>query len=205
MTFGTTFDNSYLHRNYALKLKNMKTKIVRSVAVGVFMLALMQYASLAQTAKKQDARMIPETELKSVETFDELALQYVNLDASNVYVANNAEMERAARTREKDEMTFRNVESFPAPESGLELGETLQELITYPECAIEAGLEGTVKVLVTVEKDGSVSNLLIVSDIGGKCAEEVCKVIRSVKFKPAMQNGYARRCNMLIPVVFELI
>jgi TonB family protein len=100
---------------------------------------------------------------------------------------------------------FKNVEVYPMPETGLDLNSTLQEMIEYPESAIESGVEGVVEVLCAVEKDGSISSVMILEDIGSECADRVCKAVRQLKLKPAMENGYARKIMMIIPVRFELI
>jgi protein TonB len=97
------------------------------------------------------------------------------------------------------------VEVYPMPETGLDLNSTLQEMIEYPESAIESGVEGVVEVLCAVEKDGSISSVMILEDIGSECADRVCKAVRQLKLKPAMENGYARKIMMIIPVRFELI
>lgn len=97
-----------------------------------------------------------------------------------------------------------NVIVYPLPENGMDLSIALSELIEYPQEAIEDGVEGVVKILCMVERDGSVSSVVILEDIGGNCASEVCKVLRSVKLKPATQNGVPRRCPMVVPVRFNL-
>jgi len=99
---------------------------------------------------------------------------------------------------------FRDIEVYPMPENGLDLNTTLQQMIQYPQEAIEESLEGVVKILCMVETDGSVSSVVILEDIGANCADQVCKAIRNVKLLPAMQNGEPRRCVLLVPVRFEL-
>ena len=93
---------------------------------------------------------------------------------------------------------------YPMPENGLDLNAALQELIEYPQEAIENDIEGVVEVLCMVERDGKVSSVIILQDIGANCANQVCKVVRSIKLKPAMQNGVPRRCAMIVPVRFTL-
>jgi TonB family protein len=183
----------------------MKTHVFRLVVAVMLLLVVTQTLSLAQKNIKQYARSTPATEIKSVGSFEELAMEPVDFVTSDFLVTPDSRPEKEAKLHDKDKMKFKNVEAYPAPENGVDLDATLKGLIKYPQCAIEKDIEGVVKVLCTVEKDGSVSNVLILNDIGGNCAQEVCRVIRSVRFKPAMQNGYPRRCNMVIPVVFELI
>jgi TonB family protein len=183
----------------------MKTFLFRSATILMVLVIASLSVCVAQKIKKQTAQTISAAELKAVESTDELAQQHVGFLASDDLVMLDPTFKGAAKFNENDMLNFKNVVAYPMPENGIELNATLKESIAYPQYAIEEGIEGVVKVLCTVEKDGSVSSVLILNDIGGKCAEEVCRVIRSVKFKPAMQNGYARRCNLIIPVVFELI
>jgi TonB family protein len=143
-------------------------------------------------------------DVKAVEASMLLAEQSVEFVASDVYVDASSRHAKKGLLRDKDKGEFKNVETYPVPENGVELGSVLRGLIEYPQCAIDQGIEGVVKVLCTVEKDGSVSSVVILNDIGANCAEEVCKIVRDVKFKPAMQNGYPRRCTLIIPVVFDL-
>jgi TonB family protein len=121
---------------------------------------------------------------------------------SDILILNELKPLKSASLRDKN--TFKNVETYPVPESGEELGSLVSSMINYPKEAIDQGIEGVVRVMCMIAKDGSVSSVVVLNDIGGNCADEVCKVLKNVRFKPAMQNGYPRRCNLVIPVVFEL-
>jgi TonB family protein len=92
----------------------------------------------------------------------------------------------------------------PAPIDGTDLGTAIDKNIEYPKEAIKEGIEGQVKVLCTIEKDGRISNVLVLEDIGGNCGQAVCNAIKKVSFTPAQQNGYPHRYNMIVPVSFTL-
>ncbi len=92
----------------------------------------------------------------------------------------------------------------PAPTDGTDLIAAIYKNIEYPKEAIKEGIQGQVKVLCTIEKDGRISNVLVLEDIGGNCGQAVCKAIKSVSFAPAQENGYTRRYNMIVPVYFTL-
>jgi len=92
----------------------------------------------------------------------------------------------------------------PAPSDGTDLGTAIDKNIEYPKEAINEGIEGQVKVLCTIEKDGRVSNVLVLEDIGGNCGQAVCNAIKKVSFAPAQQNGFPHRYNMIVPVSFTL-
>ncbi len=172
----------------------MKTLVFRSLASLVLVLALFQSAGLAQQSKKQAGKTTSGFGVASIEM---LNAQYLTSD-------DNITTHKKGDATEKDKTTTGNVQSIPMPENGSTLDILLSGLIEYPEAAINQGIEGVVKVLCTVEIDGRVSSVMILNDIGGNCAEEVCRVIKSIRFKPAMQNGYARKCNLVVPVIFDL-
>ena len=92
----------------------------------------------------------------------------------------------------------------PAPIDGTDLETAIYKNIEYPKEAINEGIEGQVKVLCTIEKDGRISNVLVLEDIGGNCGQAVCNAIKKVSFAPAKENGYTRRYNMIVPVNFTL-
>jgi|YNPMSStandDraft_1061717.scaffolds.fasta_scaffold00014_76 protein TonB len=89
-------------------------------------------------------------------------------------------------------------------EPGVDLAK-LQSLVTYPELARRAGVEGTVIVRVLVTKDGSVSRMLIeYSDnkLLDQAAEEAIR--KYGRFTPAIQNGQPIACWVSIPIRFKL-
>jgi TonB family protein len=81
----------------------------------------------------------------------------------------------------------------------------LKNNIRYPKKEIEDGTEGYVKVLITVEKNGTVSNVLAIEGNNNDFSKEVVKTLRNARFQPILQNGYAARYNLIIPVNFKLL
>lgn len=180
----------------------MKTFVFRLTSTVMLVLLLPLTLSLAQKDEMLTGSSSSATSVNAFEAPSELADQPIDFLASDILVLNNLKPIHKASLRDKN--TFKNVETYPVPENGVELGSLVSELIAYPKCAIDQGIEGVVRVMCMVAKDGSVSSVVVLKDIGGNCAEEVCKVLKTVKFKPAMQNGYPRRCNLVVPVVFDL-
>jgi TonB family protein len=180
----------------------MKTFVFRLTATVMLVLLFPLTLSLAQKDEKPVGASSDVSAFKAVEAPTELANQEIDFVASEFLVLN--EFKPVKKLSFRDRNTFKNVETFPVPENGVELGSVVQGLITYPQTAIDQGIEGVVRVLCMIAKDGSVSSVVVLNDIGGNCAEEVCKAVKTIKFKPAMQNGYPRRCNLVIPVFFDL-
>jgi len=94
--------------------------------------------------------------------------------------------------------------TFMKPTDGIDWRSDLELSVKYPNEALRQGLEGEVIVLCTVDKNGKVSDVKILKDIGGGAGMEVAEAVRAMKFNPAQQNGYATEYTMAIPVLFEL-
>ena len=77
--------------------------------------------------------------------------------------------------------------------------------LKYPELAKEKGIEGRVFVTFTIEKDGSISNILVKRAIGGGCEEAAVEMIKNMpKWKPGKQRGKPVRFQFTLPIKFEL-
>lgn len=74
----------------------------------------------------------------------------------------------------------------------------------YPEEAKSAGVEGDITVAFFVEADSSVSEVRALNDLGGGTKAEAERLIKTLKFAPAIQNGKAVRQQMMMPVLFRI-
>lgn len=93
--------------------------------------------------------------------------------------------------------------SFPGGES--ELFKYLQKNIQYPVLAKENNIQGVVPVSFVVGKDGSVTEVKILRDIGGGCGKEAMRVIQAMpKWVPGEANGHAVKVRYTLPVRFKL-
>jgi len=81
----------------------------------------------------------------------------------------------------------------------------LRNNIKYPQMAREAGIQGTVYVNFTVEKDGSITQVKIARGIGGGCDEEAIRVAKMMpKWKAGKQRGKEVRVSFNMPIKFTL-
>jgi protein TonB len=81
----------------------------------------------------------------------------------------------------------------------------IQKNLKYPEKAKAEGIEGRVFVQFVIEKDGSISNILIKRAIGGGCEEAAVEMIKNMpKWKPGKQRGKPVRFQFVLPIKFEL-
>ncbi len=80
----------------------------------------------------------------------------------------------------------------------------LKANIIPPTEAKEKGITGKVIVQFVVEKDGSVSNVKLMRDIGSGCGEEVVRVVKAMpKWTPAMKDDKPLRWYFALPVSFS--
>lgn len=69
--------------------------------------------------------------------------------------------------------------------------------LKYPEAAIKKFVEGEITLSFDVKPDSTVSNIVLISGVGNGVDEELKKLIQSMKFIPAVQNGRAVKMNTM--------
>jgi len=83
--------------------------------------------------------------------------------------------------------------------------EFLSKNIRYPTMARESGIQGRVHVTFVVEKDGSVTDVVVTRGIGGGCDEEAVRVVRLMpKWIPGKQRNKPVRVQFNLPIKFTL-
>ena len=107
---------------------------------------------------------------------------------------------------EDEQEIFQVVEQDPEFPGGIEaLMKYLQQNIKYPQLARENNITGRVYVTFVVEKDGSVTGVRVLRDIGGGCGQEAIRVVKSMpKWTPGKQRGKNVRVQYNLPVNFSL-
>ncbi len=129
--------------------------------------------------------------------------------STTVEVDPNASYDFSAETQvveEKAPEIFMYVEQMPEfPGGQVELLKYLQKNLRYPAAARENGIEGKVVLQFVVDESGKISEIQTVRDIGGGCAEEAIRVVRSMPpWKAGKQNGNAVKVYFKLPVTFKL-
>jgi len=93
--------------------------------------------------------------------------------------------------------------SYPGGESALL--RFLAQNIRYPALAREKNIQGVVALTFIVEKEGTVSNVTIIRDIGGGCGQEAARTVAAMpKWVPATVDGEPVRVRFTLPVRFKL-
>jgi TonB family protein len=81
----------------------------------------------------------------------------------------------------------------------------LERNLHYPTLAYSNRIEGTCVIDFVVEKDGSITNVKIIKDIGGGCGEEAARLIKdSPKWLPGKVKGVPVRSRVKYPIRFKI-
>ncbi|MBQ2375850.1 MAG: energy transducer TonB [Bacteroidales bacterium] len=108
---------------------------------------------------------------------------------------------------EEDTQTIFTVveESAMFPGGQEELMKYISENLRYPQQAREAGTQGLVYVTFVVEKDGSLTDIRILRDLGNGCGEEAVRIVKTMpKWIPAKKRGKEVKMQYNLPVKFTL-
>ncbi len=93
--------------------------------------------------------------------------------------------------------------------SKAKLLEYIYNNLKYPAIARENGIEGQVVIQFVVERDGSISDVNIIRDIGGGCGDSAGNVVKGMnnmggKWIPGKQRGRPVRVLFTLPVKFMI-
>jgi protein TonB len=81
----------------------------------------------------------------------------------------------------------------------------LSKNLTYPEKAVQNGIEGKAYVQFIVEKDGTITNIDVVNDIHSSLKKEAIRVVSKMpNWKPGKQGNKPVRVRYTLPINFEL-
>ncbi len=93
--------------------------------------------------------------------------------------------------------------SFPGGEAGF--SKFLASSIRYPKVAKDEKMQGRVIISFIVEKDGKLTDIKVLRDIGGGCGPEAIRVLsESPDWNPGMQKGEPVRVAYTMPINFTL-
>lgn len=92
---------------------------------------------------------------------------------------------------------------FPGGEDAMQ--EWIKSNLCYPKQAKKARVEGIVKVDVTIEKDGSISDARVKTPVNELLDTEALRLVSSMpNWKPQKNNGVPVRAFVTIPIKFSL-
>lgn len=133
----------------------------------------------------------------NIETFE-------NTGNAEVFIP-KVEVEEVEEETEEETIFTVVEESASFPGGMQELYKYVGSNLVYPQQARETGTQGKVFITFVVEKDGSLTDVKVLRDIGSGCGEEAVRVVKSMpKWKPAKQRGKAVRMQFNLPISFTL-
>ena len=105
--------------------------------------------------------------------------------------------------RENEVRYMEKIDSMPKFPN--DLNKYIKNNLKYPISAAENGIERTVVVGFVIERDGSISNVNVISSPDLGLSREAVRLVKSMpKWNPAMQNGSPVRVKYNVPVKFKL-
>ncbi|MHC8950385.1 energy transducer TonB [Sphingobacterium hungaricum] len=107
----------------------------------------------------------------------------------------------------KGDEIFSSVEIMPQPVGGMPAFiQWVSRNYQYPQSAIDNGVKGVVQVSFVVEKDGTLTDIQVKSDIGYGSGEEAVKLLKKAKkWKHGIQNGVPVRVSYTMPIRLSTI
>lgn len=81
----------------------------------------------------------------------------------------------------------------------------VEESVTYPQEALENGVQGVVSLTMVVGKDGKLSDIKIITSPDKSLGDEVIRVVgKSPKWEPGEQRGMPVAVRVSMPIRFQL-
>jgi len=124
----------------------------------------------------------------------------------NIDISEGEDGTKQINIKKEDEAPLRYVEDMPEPVGGFDaMYAFLQENLRYPANARDKGIGGQVFVEFVIEKDGSVTNVKILTGVDPELDAESVRVVSMMpKWKPGKQNGKPVRTFYQIPIRFTI-
>lgn len=162
-------------------------------------------AQIEQTRKKIELqqRMLMESQEQIQQAQAERARKFV--EAQKYYEQGRVQAERSRGIFEElqrrfSEAWFGQVRVDSKEQDAKRLNNVLP---LYPEAAKRAGIQGTVQLLVTIGKDGSVSNIRVLSG-HAVLAEAAANAVRQWRYSPTLANDKPVAVVTIVGVEFRL-
>jgi protein TonB len=166
-------------------------------------------AEITRHEKQELPKPAPTTKIEVVEnTVDVQDDAEINIEdnqnqAVETFVAPSSKDDEPQIQEQEIFVFIEDPPEFPGGEEALM--KYLTSNLRYPEQAKELDIQGTVFIEFVIEKDGSVTNVVVKRGIGGGCDEEAVRVVKSMpKWKPGKQRGKPVRVSYTLPVRFHL-
>lgn len=196
------FNNSLLKKCIIMLQKNRSQKgAIVKYGLSAPLFILMLILSSATIGNNKTVRLI------NIKAASILSAPASSLNTPHLQPAETApHAVTPADTGKTGSRVFVAVQTTPSFKGGIQaFYQFLAQNIKYPEAMKKNNVQGKVFVTFIVEKDGSLSNIKILRDIGYGAGEESVRVLQlSPKWNPGLQNGKAVRVQYTLPINFAL-
>ena len=157
--------------------------------------------------KEPQEKMPPSQELNLVEEDVEIAHEVLEPVASKEEAKEDVKEDLPEAVDMYDApVDFRVVEDLPQfPGGAVEFMKWLTKNLKYPPSAQQRKVQGRVVAQFIVNKDGSISDLVLVEKVSPELDREALRVLRMMpKWTPGVMDAQPCRTKVCIPVVFKL-
>jgi len=137
----------------------------------------------------------------------ETNLTFADFDQDVDFVFEPATSSRGQEEAADEDPPFMIVEDMPKFQGGdvNTFRNWVQSRLNYPVIAQENGIQGRVTVSFVIERDGTLTNIVVISSPDRSLSDEAVKIIQSSpKWTPGRQRGTAVRVSYSLPVTFAL-
>jgi protein TonB len=98
---------------------------------------------------------------------------------------------------------FQRQPEYPGGEQALY--KYFSDNMVYPKKALENGIQGTVVTTFVVNKDGSISDVVVLKDIGAGCGAEAARLVQSMaQWTPGYSDDEPVKVRYTLPLKFKL-
>lgn len=206
------FYNHSLLKRRILMLQKKRSQYLSLVKYGfsvplfVLMLILSSATIIKSHAAKQISKKAEEVFSAPAATAFTPVVKYsrpVKLSEQN---AKNKTDQDAQIDIPEDEPIFTVVEKEPQFKGGMDgFYRFLSENLRYPDDMMKHNIQGKVYISLTIERDGSLTDIRSEKDIGFGSADEAIRVLKlSPKWEAGYQNGHTVRVRYTLPILFKL-
>ena len=157
--------------------------------------------------KEPQEKMPPSQELNLVEEDVEIAPEVLEPVASKEEAKEDVKEDLPEAVDMYDApVDFRVVEDLPQfPGGAVEFMKWLTKNLKYPPSAQQRKVQGRVVAQFIVNKDGSISDLVLVEKVSPELDREALRVLRMMpKWTPGVMDAKPCRTQVCIPIVFKL-
>ena len=147
----------------------------------------------------EETELEPQQEEEQVETDMDSDMEALDSEEEDITL-------EAAKPDDEEAVSFRVVQDLPQfPGGPTEFMKWLTRNLKYPASAQQLQQQGKVLAEFIVNKDGSITDVRIVTSLNSKCDTEVLRVLRMMpRWTAGIMDGQPCRTKVCIPVVFKL-